>query len=74
MNLTSELCRAARGYFDWTQDTLAEKAGVGVSTVRDFERGARTPIRQNLLALERTFEEAGVDLETLRNAFLTTGA
>ena len=69
MTVTPELCRAIRAYFDWTQDMLAQKAGVGTSTVRDFERGARTPIRQNLLALERVFNDSGIDLELLKKAF-----
>jgi len=69
MSLTPELSRAARAFLGWSQDLLAEKAGVGVSTVRDFERGVRVPIKQNLLALERAFSGAGVDLEKLRNAF-----
>lgn len=69
MELTPELCRAARAYYGWSQDELAEKAGVGISTLRDFERGVRSPIKQNLLALERALASAGTDLEVLKKAF-----
>lgn len=69
MNLTPELSRASRAYLGWSQELLAEKAEVGVSTVRDFERGVRVPIKQNLLALERSLSQAGVNLELLQKAF-----
>ena len=53
-------CRAARALLDWTQDQLAEAAGVGVSTVKLFEAGKRQPMRQNLEAMRRALEGAGV--------------
>lgn len=40
---------------------LAEKAGVSRPTVVDFEREARNPMRQNLEALRRCFEVAGLE-------------
>src|SRR5512137_1516432 len=52
--------RAARALVDWSQDELAARAGVGRATVGDFERGARKPMRQNLLAMRRTLEAAGI--------------
>jgi ribosome-binding protein aMBF1 (putative translation factor) len=33
--------KAARALLGWSQKTLAKRAEVGVSTVADFERGAR---------------------------------
>jgi transcriptional regulator with XRE-family HTH domain len=54
-------CRAARGLLDWTQATLAEKAGVSLSTVRGFETGRHAPIGSNLSAIARAFESAGVE-------------
>lgn len=60
--ITPPQCRAARAWLDITQDELAQRAGIGVSTVRDFERGDRKPMRQNLAALERAFAEMGVTL------------
>lgn len=62
MNLSPEQSRAARGWLDWSQQRLAQAAGVSESTVRDFEKGRRQPIAANLQALARTLEEAGVEL------------
>ena len=60
--LTSEQSRAARGWLDWSQDELAQKASVSLSTVRDFEKRRRVPIKNNLAALQRVLEAAGVRL------------
>ena len=53
-------CRAARGWLGWSQAQLAEKAGVGQSTVKDFEAGRRTPIGNNMRSIEAALEEAGI--------------
>lgn len=57
---TPERVRAARSLLQWSQGDLAEKAGVAVSTVADFERGQRVPVANNALAIRRAFEAAGV--------------
>ena len=41
---------------------LAKRAGVSLSTVQDFERGQRTPIANNIAAMRRVREAAGVRL------------
>jgi transcriptional regulator with XRE-family HTH domain len=58
--MTPEQCRAARGWLGWSQQELAERAHVGISTVRDFEARRRQPIANNIAALRRVFEAAGV--------------
>ena len=58
--ITREQCRAARGLLDWSQGRLAEAASVGLSTVRQFEGGARQPIANNLTAIRAALEAAGV--------------
>lgn len=58
--ITPEQSRAARGWLDWTQDELATRANVSLSTVRDFEKGRRLPIKNNLEAMRLAFEGVGV--------------
>jgi transcriptional regulator with XRE-family HTH domain len=52
--------RAARALLGWSQARLAEAARVGVTTIADYERGARTPIENNLAAIRMALEHAGV--------------
>jgi transcriptional regulator with XRE-family HTH domain len=59
--ITPRLCKAARALLDWTAADLAEYSGVGVTTVRIYESEARGISRLMLVALERTFSDAGID-------------
>lgn len=52
--------RAARNWLAWTQAELATRARVGLSTVKDYEGGKRTPIANNLEAMQRALESAGM--------------
>ncbi len=60
--LSPEQCRAARGWLGWSQEDLSKRANVGLSTLKDFESGKRSPMRNNLEALRSVLEAAGVGL------------
>src|SRR6476660_6522218 len=58
--MTPAQSRAARGLLDWSQMKLATAAKVGESTLRNFEAGRSIPMANNLDALCRALESAGV--------------
>jgi len=58
--MSPEQSRAARAWLDWSQGELAAKASVSLSTVRDFEKGRRVPIANNLAAMRAALESAGI--------------
>ncbi|MBK9032173.1 MAG: helix-turn-helix domain-containing protein [Myxococcales bacterium] len=66
-DLPAASVRAARALLAWSQKELAKEAGVAVSTVADFERGQRTPVPNNAMALRRALEAAQIQ-------FLPSGA
>jgi predicted transcriptional regulator len=59
--ITSEQCRAGRGLLGWSQQELADSAGVGVVTVHQLEAGTSEPRRATLVVVRRAFEKAGVE-------------
>ena len=59
--ITPAQCRAARGLLDWSQQHLADRASVGVVTVRQVEGGLTEPRRATLDVIRRAFETAGVE-------------
>jgi hypothetical protein len=61
MSITPAQCRAARGLVEMDQGTLADGAFVSRSVIIDFEKGRRVPVRNNLAAIQRVLEEAGVE-------------
>ncbi len=53
--------RAARALIGWSQAKLAETAGVLISTINEFETGARVPVASEALDKMRSaLEAAGV--------------
>jgi transcriptional regulator with XRE-family HTH domain len=44
-----------------TQQQLADAANVGLSTVKAFEIGRSTPVRNNLSAIRAALEAAGIE-------------
>jgi transcriptional regulator with XRE-family HTH domain len=61
--ITSDQIRAARSLLRWTGKELAEKSGVGFSTLMRLETEVGVPSAQakTLEALRRAFEEAGIE-------------
>lgn len=53
-------CRAARAVVGWSQDDLAAAAGLAGMTVQSFERGARMPHQNNLMAIRNALESKGM--------------
>jgi len=62
-SMSPEQCRAARAWLGWSQQDLAKRASVGISTVKDFENGSRKPIANNLNALRGALEAHGMRFE-----------
>jgi transcriptional regulator with XRE-family HTH domain len=60
--MTPDQSRADRGLLDWSQAELAARSNLSESTIRDFEKGRRTPSINNLAAIRRALELAGVQL------------
>ena len=58
--MTPDQSRAARGLLDWSQAELAARSNLSESTIRDFEKGRRIPSINNLAAVRRALEAAGV--------------
>jgi transcriptional regulator with XRE-family HTH domain len=60
MEMNQDQCRAARALLKMTQARLAKAAGVGVSTVTDFELGSRKVSPEMVQAIRIALEIAGV--------------
>jgi transcriptional regulator with XRE-family HTH domain len=60
--LTSDQIRAARALIRWSAQELAEKAGIGISTVQRMENADGVPSAsgKNLATIQRVLESAGV--------------
>ena len=60
MNISPAQSRAARGLLRWSQAELGASANLSKGTIRDFENGQRVPSINNLDAIRRALECAGV--------------
>src|SRR5260370_11262918 len=58
--VTPSQIRAGRALLDWSQDQLAEKARVGLSTVRDYEKERRGGEVGGAKAIRLALEDHGV--------------
>jgi len=64
MAITPDQSRAARALLNISQPQLASLSGTSVSTIRDFETGKRTPIANNIAAIQSALESSGVTFLT----------
>lgn len=55
---------AARGLLDWTQGDLADKAQIGINTVKVYEndKGNTTPVVK--AAIQRALEDHGIEFSS----------
>src|SRR5271156_1877832 len=60
MDISPAQSRAARGLLDWSQAELGRRSNLSESTIRDFEKGRRTPGVNNVAAIRAALESAGV--------------
>ena len=60
-NMTPTQCRAARALLEITQPELANNAGLGLSTVVDFEKMRRQVSDGAVEAMQKALERAGVE-------------
>lgn len=58
--ISPQQSKGARAMLDMSRSDLASAAGIAERTLVDFERGARTPHTNNLAAIRRALEDAGV--------------
>lgn len=58
--ISPEACRAARALLNISQAELAKSANLSKQTLVDFERGARTPYPNNLMAVQSALEDLGI--------------
>lgn len=61
MSLTASQCRGARAMLDWTQQVLADRSGVDVNTIRNFENGKHTPHDANRQKIREALEKGGIE-------------
>ena len=60
MLVTPPQLRAARALLGWSQEQMAQAAGVGLSTIRDYENERRAGAMDSLKAICRALENQGV--------------
>lgn len=61
MTVTVIQIKAARAILNWTQEDLANQAGLSVPAINMLERGIHTPRADTLKAIQNAMEKAGVE-------------
>ena len=58
--MTPSQCRGARALLEMTQPELARAAGLGLSTIVDFEKRRRHVPDATIQAMRKALEDAGI--------------
>ena len=61
LSISPVQCKGARAMLGWSQDELAQRAGVAKQTLADFERGSRSPYARTLADIQKALEAGGVE-------------
>lgn len=72
--ITAFQCRGARTLLNWSLAKLAAAASVSESAIDDFELERRRPESAALGAIQRAFENVGVEFPASEDVRLRTGA
>lgn len=59
--ITIAQCRAARGLLNWTQQDLADAAGLSKTAINNFEKGNADTKIESLKAVQRAFERLDIE-------------
>ncbi len=59
--ITKEQCRAARGLLGWTQQDLADHAGMSKTAINNFERGTNEIRSESQFAIREAFERSEIE-------------
>ncbi|AEP10258.1 helix-turn-helix domain-containing protein [Micavibrio aeruginosavorus] len=59
--ITKEQCRAGRGLLGWTQQDLADAAGMSKTAINNFERGTNDVRAESLESIRLAFERSDIE-------------
>lgn len=59
--ITLAQIKAARALLGWTQEDLAQRAGLSLPAINNLERGLTSPRRETLSAISSTLQLAGIE-------------
>lgn len=60
--ISSKVIKASRHLLGWSQETLAEQAGVSISTIKRLEAGTAKLSRDATSRINRAFSAAGLEI------------
>lgn len=60
------LCRAGRAILGWSQTELANRTGMGITTIAKIESGLVNPRHDSVMGIFRVFQSAGLVIDSYR--------